>query len=441
MRLEMNWVAWTILIFLVVHYLLQRIASHLNLGAISDTIPEALKDRYPPDAYRRAQAYLRTTSRFGQVVATVDLAVLLTFWFGGGFALVDEWSRTLAGGPVLTGLAFIGALALLKAVVGQPFSLYATFVIEQRFGFNQTTWGTWVSDRLKGVLLAVLLGAPLLSGVLALFHYCGTTAWLWCWLLVTLFSLVVQWIAPTWILPLFNRFVPLAAGQLKDAVTAYAASIGFPLRDIVVMDGSKRSTKSNAFFTGFGGNRRIVLFDTLVDRHAPDELLAVLAHEMGHYRLRHIVKMMVAGIMQTGLLLYCLAMVIHSPDLYAAFGIDRPSVHVGLVVFGLLTVPLDLFLGLFMQALSRRHEFAADRFAVRTTGRVQPMIEALKTLSVDNLSNLSPHPFYVLLNYSHPPVLQRIQALEREREAMDAESQRTAVREEPPETGPSPAGG
>ena len=408
----MNWIVWTILFFLAADFLLHRVADRLNLSAVTDRIPLSFDGLFDPQKYRQAQAYLRANTRFGQTTAAADLLVLLAFWFGGGFAFVDNWTRSLEWGPLATGLAYIGLLSGLKTLVNQPFSLYATFVIEQRFGFNTTTPITWVKDRLKGLLLILVLGVPLLSGVLTLFHHTGTNAWIWCWVLVTAVMIVVQFIAPTWIMPLFNRFDPLAEGELKEAILAYARSIGFSLDNIYVMDGSRRSSKSNAFFTGFGRHRRIVLFDTLIARHTTDELVAVLAHEMGHYQMRHILKMMAAGILQTGVLLYFMSLVINTPALFEAFFVSHPSVHAGLVFFGLLYAPVDFFLGLIVQHISRRHEFAADHFAASTTGGTRPMVEALKKLSVHNLSNLTPHPLYVFLNYSHPPVLERIAALE-----------------------------
>jgi len=409
----MNTIAWTILVFFIAEFVLQLTADQLNLWVISDNIPKPFQGVIEPETYRKSQEYLRTNTGFGQFSAAFDLLLLLIFWFCGGFALIDNWTRALDWGPLATGLAYIGLLAGLKAIVDQPFSLYATFVIEERFGFNQTNLSTWVKDLLKALLLAILLGTPLLSGVLAFFMYAGDAAWLWCWLLVTVFMIGVQFVAPTWIMPLFNRFEPLGKGELRDAIMAYAASIGFSLEDIYVMDGSKRSSKSNAFFTGFGRHRRIVLFDTLIAKHSVEELVSVLGHEMGHYKMRHILKMMTIGILQTGILLFLMSLTINTPALFEAFYVNQPSVHAGLVFFGLLYAPLDFFMGMIVQRISRIHEYAADRFAAETTGNAGAMIEALKKLSVHNLSNLSPHPFYVFLNDSHPPVMQRIEALQK----------------------------
>jgi STE24 endopeptidase len=264
----------------------------------------------------------------------------------------------------------------------------------------------------KGILLAILLGGPLLAGVLLFFEYAGANAWWYCWIAVTLFMLGVQFIAPTWIMPLFNKFSPLEDDELKSSILSYAGSINFPIENVYVMDGSRRSSKSNAFFTGFGKNRRIVLFDTLIKQHTTGELLAVLAHEMGHYKKKHILQSLIIGVIQMGIMLYLLSLFISYQGLFDAFYMPQKSVYAGLIFFGLLFSPLGFFIGIFMQMLSRKNEFAADRFSVETTLDPESMADALKKLSINNLSNLLPHPLYVFLNYSHPPVLQRIQAIQ-----------------------------
>ena len=406
----MNWIAWTTLVFRLADYLLDRLADRLNLNAISDEIPAPFKNVFDPDRYRQAQAYLRANTRLEQAAATVGVTVLLLFWFGGGFGAVDGWVRGFRWHPMITAVVYVAILAGAKSLVDLPFSLYATFGIETRFGFNRSSLATWMADRLKGLLLALVVGLPLLAGVLALFRYAGPTAWIWCWALVTAFAIVVQFVAPTWIMPLFNRFDPMPEGELRSAIQAYARSIDFSMDNIYVMDGSRRSSKSNAFFTGFGRQRRIVLFDTLVARHTTDELVAVLAHEMGHYRMRHILKMTAMGIAQAGLTLYLMSWFMHLPALYQAFGVPTPSVHAGLVCFAIFYQPIEALLTVIGLMVSRRYEFAADRFAAATAGS-RALIDALKKLSLDNLSNLKPHPFYVFCNYRHPPVLKRIAAL------------------------------
>jgi STE24 endopeptidase len=354
---------------------------------------------------------LKVNTRFGWVTATFNLTVVLIFWFAKGFPLLDEWVRSFNYSPLVTGLIYMAVLVLFKGLLSLPFSIYATFVIEERFGFNQTTWTTFLTDLAKGLLLAVLLGTPLLAGILAFFEYAGSNAWWFCWIAVTVYMLGVQFIAPTWIMPLFNKFTPLEAGELKSTILTYAESINFPIENVFVMDGSRRSSKSNAFFTGFGKHRRIVLFDTLIKRHTTSELLAVLAHEMGHYKKKHILLTMILGIVQMGVMLFVLSKFIAYQGLFDAFFMTQKSVYAGLIFFAMLYSPIDFLMGTFMQMLSRRNETEADRFSAETTHDPQSMEAALKKLSVDNLTNLMPHPLYVFLNYSHPPVLQRIGAL------------------------------
>ncbi|MGA8240882.1 MAG: M48 family metallopeptidase [Desulfobacterales bacterium] len=407
----MNAFGAIILFALLLDLILNAVADYLNLKMLQPDLPQEFRGHYDEARYRRSQAYLKVNTRFGWVVSSLNLVLLLVFWFGGGFPLLDRWVRSWQFGPVPSGMAFIGILSLLAGIVSLPFSIYATFVIEERFGFNQTTWSTFIKDKLKGLALALLLGAPLMAGVLAFFEYAGSGAWFYCWMAVTLYMLVVQFVAPTWIMPLFNRFSPLANGPLKQAIFSYARSIDFPLDDIYVMDGSRRSSKSNAFFTGFGRHKRIVLFDTLIERHSVEELVAVLAHEMGHYKKKHILKSLLLGVAQSGLMFFLLSFFISEPALFEDFYMQQPSVYAGLVFFALLYAPLDFLTGIFMQLFSRKNEFEADRFAADTTSEPTAMATALRKLAVHNLTNLTPHPFYVFLNYSHPPVLQRLRAI------------------------------
>jgi len=408
----MNPIALIILSAIIIDLILNGIADYLNLKMLRNELPEAFQGVYDPDRYRKSQLYLKTNTRFGWFSGAFNVTVMLLFWFGKGFPLLDEWVRSFDYGPIITGLLYMGVLILCKALLSLPFSIYGTFVIEERFGFNQTSWSTFVLDLVKGVLLAILLGTPLLAGILLFFEYAAANAWWYCWIAVTLYMLGVQFIAPTWIMPLFNKYTPLEEGELKSAILTYAGSIKFPLENVYVMDGSRRSSKSNAFFTGFGKHRRIVLFDTLIKQHTTGELLAVLAHEMGHYKKKHILQSMILGILQMGIMLYLLSLFISDQGLFDAFYMPQKSVYAGLIFFGMLYSPLGFFIGIFMQMLSRKNETAADRFSVETTHDPESMAEALKKLSINNLSNLLPHPLYVFLNYSHPPVLQRIQAIQ-----------------------------
>ncbi|MCP3952111.1 MAG: M48 family metallopeptidase [Desulfobacterales bacterium] len=407
----MNIIGTIILVTLAADFVLNVIAEVLNLRCQSNELPEGFRGVYSPERYRQSQVYLKTRTRFGWVTATFDLALLLLFWFGGGFELLDNLVRQWGYSPVITGTLYIGILLAARALLGQPFAIYSTFVIEARFGFNTATTTTFMADRMKGLLLAVVIGGPALAGVLAFFEYTGADAWWQCWLAATVFIFGLQYLAPTWIMPLFNKFEPLEEGELKTAILGLAGTVDYPLTNVLVMDGSRRSKKSNAFFTGFGRNKRIALFDTLIQQHTPAEIIAVLAHEIGHFKRHHIKQMMAASILQLGGMLFLLSLFISYQGLFDAFYMERPSVYAGMLFFGLLFAPLDFFVALGMHSLSRRNEYEADRFAVSATGNPVAMVTALKKLASDNLTNLTPHPLYVFLNYSHPPMPARVRAI------------------------------
>lgn len=404
----MNLIAAIILTSLVLEFVLHLIADGLNLKSSQQETPELLKGIYDPERYRNAQAYLRARTFWGWCSGAFFLAATLGFWFSGGFSFLDLWVRSFAPGPVTAGLAYIGGIALLRFILSVPFRAYSIFGIENRFGFNTTAWRTFFLDGIKAVLLSLALGGPLLALILWLFEYAGSFSWLYCWVGISFFMFCMQWMASRWILPLFNTYAPLGAGSIRSAIQDYARSVRFPLENIFVMDGSRRSTKGNAFFTGFGQHRRAALFDTLVASHPTSELVAIFAHEVGHYKKHHTIISLVLGVLQTGVLLFLFSRVVSSHELFRAFGVEQPSLYAGLVFFALLYSPLDFVLRLVLNALSRRHELEADRFAVETTGDRQSLAEALKKLSSRNLSHLTPHRFYVILNYTHPPLLDRI---------------------------------
>ena len=407
----MNIFTFIILATLLLEYGLHLIADYLNLKTLRVDLPKEFAGTYSEEAYKKSQDYTRTKTSYGILASTVSLAVTLAFWFAGGFNYIDMVVRDWGLAFIWTGLSYIGILMLLKSILSLPFSIYSTFVIEERFGFNKTTVRTFIADLMKGLLLAVVLGGPFAAAILAFFSYAGTFAWLYCWIASACFILFFQFIAPTWIMPLFNKFTPLNDGELKTDILTYAQAVHFPLKGIFVMDGSRRSGKTNAFFTGFGKSRRIALFDTLIAKHTVAELAAVLAHEIGHYKKKHIVQSMVIGIAHAGVMFFLLSFFISRKELFDAFFMQQISVYAGLIFFGMLYSPIELILSVLMQIRSRRNEFEADRFAAETIGRPETMADALKKLSVDNLSNLTPHPLYVFLNYSHPPVLQRIEAI------------------------------
>ena len=407
----MNPFFFIILFALLIEYAVGVVANVLNLKSLTSEPPPALEGVYQPEEYRKAQEYIRTNTRFDFVTDTFSLAVLFAFWFAGGFNYLDQVVRSWGLDPILNGLLYIGILMLGYSLLTLPFSIYHTFVIEERFGFNRTTPRTFLLDRIKALGLNALIGAALLSGILALFEHVGFYAWVYCWIAVAVFSLIMQYVAPTWIMPLFNKFTPLEPGELKEAILNYARSVGFSITNVFVVDGSRRSSKSNAFFTGFGRNKRIALFDTLIKKHTVPELIAVLAHEIGHYKKRHILQGTIINILHTGLLFFVLSIFLGSPGLYDAFYMEQQSIYSGIVFFGLLYTPLEMVLSVIMHALSRKNEYEADRFAAETIQHPQHLVEALKKLHAGNLSNLMPHPFYVFINYSHPPLLQRMRAI------------------------------
>ena len=407
----MNIYGMLILAALLAITFIDTIAEILNLRALSPRVPEEFADVYDAKEYSSSQEYTRVRTKFGFVTTAFNLAVTLIFWFTGGFDWLDGIIRNWGWSAIVSGLVYIGILLACKGVLDLPFNLYATFVIEQRFGFNKTTWQTYISDTLKGLALGVLLGTPLLAGILWFFANAGPAAWLYCWLAVVGFMLIVQYIAPTYIMPLFNKFTPLPEGELNSAIMAYAQGVRFPLKRLFVMDGSRRSTKSNAFFTGFGRNKRIVLFDTLIEKHSVPELVSVLAHEIGHYKKKHILQSLITGIVLAGVEFYLLSIFLGQSELSAAFFMRQSSLYTGLIFFGILFTPLQYLLGIVRKLISRKHEFQADRYAVETTGTAGPLIDALKKLSVSNLSNLTPHRWYVVLTYSHPPLARRIAAI------------------------------
>lgn len=413
----MNAYAAVILGALLAEYVLNLVSDGLTLRHLKPEVPDEFSDTFDDEEYERAQTYTRTRTRLGWISSTAGLAVLLTFWFAGGFEWLDALVRGWAFGPIATGLWYVGLLVLGRGLVSLPFSVYSTFVIEERFGFNETTPKTFVLDLFKSATLGVAIGGPLLAALLWFFRSTGPYGWVYAWVAVTTVMLLLQYLAPRYLMPLFNDFEPLEEGSLRDSILSYADAVDFPVDDVYVMDGSRRSNKANAFFTGFGSNRRIVLFDTLVEQLSADELLSVVAHEMGHYKLHHIPQRMTISVAQTGVLFVLLSVFLQVDGLFHAFYVDQPTVYTGLVFFGLLYSPVDLLLSIPLNAWSRRHEFQSDRFAVETTGRAETLVSGLKRLAETNLSNLTPHPLTVALEYSHPPLIERIEALRSPRHA------------------------
>jgi len=400
-----------ILAILIGDYLLNLIVETRNIRHLKTDLPKEFVGFYDSEKYKKSQEYLKETTRFGFIVDSVTTPLSIAFILIGGFNWVDQLARSFHFSSILTGLVFAGVLMLASQIMSIPFSVYSTFVIEEKYGFNKTTPKTFVLDILKTWILAAVIGGILFCVVLWFFEKAGGWAWVYCWFAVTLFQIFLIFVAPVVILPIFNKFTPLAEGALRTAIEDYAATQDFKLKGVFTMDGSRRSSKSNAFFTGLGRFRRIVLFDTLIEKQTIDELVSVLAHEMGHYKKRHILQSMVISIVTSGLMFYILSLFINNPGLFAAFRMGHASIYASLFFFGFLYAPIEMVLSVFGNMLSRRNEYQADAFAVATYKKPHSMISALKKLSVDSLSNLTPHPLKVFLSYSHPPVLDRIHAI------------------------------
>lgn len=396
---------------LLARFALDAAASVFNLRRVREALPEPFQGWYDASRYRVSQRYLRAHTRFELFADAFRTALTVAFITAGGFNAVDRVARLAELGPVLTGLLFGGILLLGVKILHLPFDAYRTFVIESRFGFNRTTPRTFCLDAVKAAALTAAIGGPLFAAVIWLFERAGGSAWVYAWATVTGVRLLLAFAGPALILPLFHRFVSLEEGPLRSAIRDYADAQNFRLAGIYSIDGSRRSTKSNAFFTGFGRFRRVALYDTLIERHTVPELVAVLAHEIGHFRKGHVPLGLARSTAFSALALFLLSLFIGNTGLFDAFSMDRQSVYAAVVFFGFLFTPLAYAFSVLENLISRRQEYAADRFAAQTTGDPQAFATALKKLSVHNLSNLTPHPLQVALHHSHPPVLRRLEAI------------------------------
>ncbi len=401
---------YLLVVLVVFDYVFGLLLSWLNLRHGHAAVPDELHGIYDDAGYERSRLYEKSKERLNLVSGAFSTALLVALLLTGAFGRLDDAVLQVTDHPVLRLLMFFGILAVASDLLGLPFAVYRIFFIEERFGFNRTTAKTFVLDKVKGYGLGALLGGGLLSVLIWLLHHGGTLWWLWCWLSFTVVMLAMTAFYASLVLPLFNRLTPLPAGDLRESIEAYCRRVGFGLRNLFVMDGSKRSAKANAFFSGLGPRKRIVLFDTLIRNHTTDELVAVLAHEIGHYRRRHVLTMSVVSILHMGLMLFLFSVAVGEPAFSVALGGHAVSPALGILAFGILYSPVSFLLGIVTNGLSRRHEYEADRYA-RDTFSGKALAEALRKLSRNNLSNLTPHPWYVFFHYSHPPLLQRLRAL------------------------------
>lgn len=399
-------------------FILERWLDLKNMRYTVTELPDELKDVYDDEAYRKSQLYKRENTRFSFYTGTFSLAVMVAAILLGFFGLLDRYLAEQTDSYYLLVLLFFGILMLASDILTIPFELWDTFKIEEKFGFNKTTPKTFVFDKLKGWLLMIIIGGGILLLITWLYNVTGKYFWLLAWGAITLFSLVMNMFYSNLIVPLFNKQTPLEEGELRDEIESFASKVGYDLKNIYVIDGSKRSSKANAYFTGLGPKKRIVLYDTLINDLETEEIVAVLAHEIGHYKKKHSLTGMLLGIVQTGIMLYLFSLFVAIPELSQALGGETASFHIGLIAFTILYAPLSLLLGIFTNLFSRKNEYQADAYAAEHYG-AKPLISGLKKLSKNSLSNLTPHPLYVFFHYSHPPLLQRIRKM-KEREQYSA---------------------
>jgi len=406
-----NIIFYLILIIPVTGFIVERYLDHLNTSMWSDILPEKLKGICDDEEYRKTQLYQKDNNRLSFWSSSFNLAVILIMIIAGGFALIDSLARIFSMNIIIISLLFFGIIGFASDLINIPFNCYDTFVIEKKYGFNTMTIRTFITDHIKSWFIVLLIGIPVLGLITWFYYKTGKNFWLYAWGLITVFSIFINLFYSELIVPLFNKQTPLQEGSLRTQIETFAQKTGFKLKNIYIIDGSKRSTKANAYFSGFGPKKRIVLYDTLQKELTEEEIVAVLAHEIGHYKKKHVLLTLLFSVILTGLMLFLFSLVVNSPMLSQALGSKNTSFHLGLIVFGILYSPLSLLIGLLSNYFSRKNEFAADRF-VRENFRPDILAEALKKLSVKNLSNMMPHPAYVFFHYSHPPLLSRLEKLE-----------------------------
>lgn len=396
---------------IIIEYLLTSISSVLDIKNITPIIPLDFKKAYDGEKYIQSQEYLKARTRFGLFSSTFSLGLILVVIHSDVFGILDQYVRLQTENYILQGLLFIGIIYFFQDIISLPFSLYNTFVIEQKFGFNKIKPGLYFIDKIKGYGIFIVLGSTVITPLLYFFHVYSEIGWLIAWSVLTVFMIAIQPLFVHVIAPMFNKFTPLEEGDLRKEIEKYTSKVDFSLSRIDIMDGSKRSAHSNAYFTGFGKSRRIAIFDTLVEKHSTKEIVSVVAHEVGHYKLKHILQGTIIGIIETGIMLFAFNLIMNDISLFNVFGVNQLSVHAGIVFFSMVYAPVSMLTSIVTTAISRKNEFEADKFSLDTTSDGQALISMLIGLSANNLSHLTPHPMKVFLSYSHPPVIDRIKAV------------------------------
>ena len=401
---------YIIISILVIDFAIDKIISYLNAKHFDDKIPNELTDVYNEKEYLKSQAYKKENYRFSLLKSGFTMILTLFFFILEGFAWVDNFSRSYSSNEITVALIFFGVIMIGSEILSSPFTYYHTFVIEEKYGFNKTSKRLFITDKLKGLLLSATIGGGVLAIIIWFYQMTGDAFWVYTWMFVGAFTIFITMFYSSLIVPLFNKQSPLEEGELKDAIFAFSKKTGFTLNNIYVIDGSKRSTKGNAYFSGFGARKRIVLYDTLINDLNTDEIVAVLAHEIGHYKKKHVLINMVLSLFVTGITLYIFSLLINNALLSSALSVDIPSFHIGLITFGILYSPISEITGIFMNMISRKFEYQADDFA-KNQFNGSYLVSSLKKLSKNSLSNLTPHKANVFIHYSHPTLLQRVRNL------------------------------
>ena len=398
---------------IILEYLLSSIGSILDIRSITPEIPKDFQVAYDKEKYAKSQEYLKNRTKFSLISSTFSLILIMIVIHTGIFGHLNDFVNAQTDHYLFRGLLFIAVIYFFQDIISIPFSIYSTFVIEQKFGFNKTTLGLFISDKFKGYAIFIVLGSIIIAPILFLFHSYPIYGWVIAWSLLTVFMIAIQPVFIHVISPMFNKFTPLDDGELRTAIEKYTKLINFPLARIDIMDGSKRSSHSNAYFSGFGKSRRIAIFDTLVDKHSTEEIVSVVAHEVGHYKLKHVIQGTIIGILETGVMLFVFSKIMNDLNLFSVFGVSELSVHAGLIFFSMLYAPVSMVTSIISSIISRKNEFSADKYSYETTNNKEALISMLIGLAANNLSHLTPHPFKVFLTYSHPPVLDRIEAIQK----------------------------
>ena len=401
---------WLIITIIVLDFVFENYLEYLDTKMMGTALPDELSGIYDQEKYSRQQSYQRENHRFGIITSTFSFIIILGMFIFYGFAYLDDFAWGMTANSIVAALIFFGIIMFASDILNTPFSLYDIFVIEEKYGFNKTNLKTFILDKIKGWLLGAIIGGGLLAFIIFIYQKTQSMFWIYAWLTISAFSIFMAMFYSNLIVPLFNKQTPLEEGELRNSISRFANSVGFKLDNIYVINGSKRSSKANAYFTGLGAKKRVVLYDTLIEEMVTDEIVAVLAHEIGHYKKKHVLHGIFISLLQSGIMLFLFSLLIDSPLLSKALGVEKPNFHIGMISFGILYSPVSFVLGILINMLSRKNEFQADAFAAENYDPTA-LSSALKKLSGRNLSNLTPHPLYVFFNYSHPPLLERLKKL------------------------------